>query len=66
MRRKEILKKFIVFLLSGVGVISVVHFLDIISDGNIIGVGIGTYLLSIVGLWNICESLHKIIFKEKK
>ena len=63
---KEFILKFIVLGLSFTGIISISYFLDVVSEGNLLGIGMGTYLMSLIGLLTLFSKLHKIVFKEKK
>lgn len=63
---KDKAQKYFAWLIGCVGVLSICYQLDVLSQGNKLGTGMGTFIFALIGLWTIMENLKKIIFKEKK
>lgn len=55
--------KYIILSLCVMAIEIIVMFLNNISQGNILGIGLGNYILKIIGLWQIYFALYKYIFK---
>ena len=60
-------KKWIVYVLSGTGVILGVMFLNVITpENNLVGMGFGNFIMRIIGSLAVFNWLSKMIFGEKE
>ena len=55
--------KYILLSLCVIAVEIIVIFLNNISQGNILGIGMADFILQCIGLWYIYFALYKYIFK---
>lgn len=55
--------KYIILTLCIIATEIIIVVLNNISQGNILGIGLGDYILKIIGLWQIYSVLYKHIFK---
>ena len=59
---KEIMK-YVLLSLCIVAIEIIVMFLNNISQGNVLGIGMADFILKCIGLWHIYFTLYKYIFK---
>lgn len=55
--------KYILLSLCVMAIEIIVMFLNNISQGNILGIGMADFILKCIGLWHIYFALYKYIFK---
>lgn len=55
--------KYIFFVLCLIGIVCIVNWLDDISAGNAIGIGLGHFLLMFAGFRSLARKIYNIIFE---
>lgn len=55
--------KYVILTLCIIAIEIIIIFLNSISQGNILEIGLGDYILKIIGMWQILSVLCKHIFK---
>ena len=55
--------KYIIFSLCIIAIFGIMMTLNIISKGNVIGIGLGDYIFKIIGMWSVLERIRLHIFE---